>query len=241
MCAAASSRGTPPCLVQRPSGRVLVARHHVEELDVRPAQRRGDEVDIQTVWVGRDRPDRRLERGEDLQGGQIAGILREDHVPRLQQSAGHEVDPLLRAAHDQDLARRGGHPPPAQVRRHPLAERAVPVRLAVLQPAPPIVRQDRGSRLAQRLHREPGRIRQPRGEVDHRPLRHHPDELHDGRGQDLPHARRIHRVPVHHVLPPPLPRLRYVRKPHRGRLPKNPTSLRLLKKVQMQGGARRAE
>ena len=75
--------GTPPCLVERPAGRVLVARHHVEELDVRPAQRCGDEVDVQTVGIGRHRPDRRLERGEDLEGGQIAGIFSEDHVPRL--------------------------------------------------------------------------------------------------------------------------------------------------------------
>src|SRR4029453_18682640 len=75
----------------------------------------------------------RAERPEDLHRSRVRRLLDGDEVARIDQRAGDQVEPLLRAVDDQDLVGPRLETEPKQVRGEVLAERWIAPGRVVLQ------------------------------------------------------------------------------------------------------------
>ena len=153
------------------AGRVVERRDRVEELRALAlggelVERLGERLGHETAVVHRDVTDVGLVRDERLQRADVARRLAQDHVARVDEDAGDEVERLLRAGGDDDVVGVGAD----ALQRHDLddllAQRRVALRAGVLQRLRAVLGDQRRGLLADDVERERGQVRHAAGERD---------------------------------------------------------------------------
>src|SRR5262245_9675805 len=162
-----------PCRFRRhrEPGRIVRARLAIEELRRVALQEPLEQVGAGSGAVPRHAQELRAERPEDLHRARVRRLLDGDEVARIDQRAGDQVEPLLRAVDDEDLIGPCLEAEPQEVRREVLAKLRIAPGRIVLQERRALLADDLVQDSTERVGREKAAVRHPAGKRDDRAAR----------------------------------------------------------------------
>src|SRR5271170_8311520 len=125
----------PPCQLDQTltplecesrSGRILKGRHHIEKLHSVAAEDCLQDIDLNTVLVGRHGQTARLAGREIAERPEIGGILDQNNIAGIDQRACNYIYCLLRAAYNQKLIFGNCNSLPAEISSHLISQLRMP-------------------------------------------------------------------------------------------------------------------
>ena len=181
---------------ERGAGRVLERRDDVEELRraalrQQPLVRVGQPVEPDALAVHRHLVDLGAAGREGRHGAGVGRPLGQDRVARVEHDAAQEVDRLLPAGRDDELARARLGAALGHQRGQRVAELVDALGRPVLQRARPALGDDALGQLVQEVGREGARVRQAARQRDDLGPRRDGHEVAHGRRAERPRATRV--------------------------------------------------